>query len=213
MPAVVVEVGEKRELTGITFPNQILPENVRGINLLRTSREFVEVGIRVFLEHVEPGNVVLPAVIVVIAENPDAEIGVVENETAEIADERLNAGAQGNEIVVVGKIAQMEFAERFLQRPEFFFARRAVLRIRIHHIPLLDVEIVVIVNAEHAHGPIDRLERGLALEKIDTDREIVRPEILLAPSEKLGAVRQRSAHAAWRRKFARFELEKILGGD
>src|SRR5438105_5499716 len=210
MAAVVVEVGEKRELAGVTFPNQILPENVRGINLLRTSREFVEIRIGVFLKHVEPGDVVLPAVVVVIAENPDAEVRIVENETAEIAHERLNAGTKGNEIIVVRQIAQVEFAEGFLQRPEFFFAGRAVLRIWIHHVPLLHLEVVVIVNAEHAHGPIDRLERGLALEKIDTDREIVRPEILLAPSEKLGAVRQRSAHPAWRRKFARFELEKIL---
>ena len=93
MPAVVVEVGHETEFAGVTFPNQILPENVRDINLLVAPAELVQVGISVLLQHVEGGDVVLPAVVVVVAENARAQIGVVENETAEIAHERLNADA------------------------------------------------------------------------------------------------------------------------
>ena len=131
----------------------------------------------------------MPAVVVVVPENPDAEICVVENETAKIAHERLHADAHRNEIVIIREIAQVDFAERFLQRPEFLFARRAFLRIRIHDVVLCNVDVVVIVNAEEPQRPIDRLKCRLAFEKIDPDREIVRPEVLIAQAEKFRAVR------------------------
>ena len=71
-----------------------------------------------FSQHFEGSDVVLPAVVVVVAENADAEIGVVENEAAKIAHERLNAEARGNEIVIVRQVADVNFAERFLEREE-----------------------------------------------------------------------------------------------
>src|SRR5207244_2962061 len=193
----VIEISQKRQFVRVSLPNYILPENVGCINLLRTPAELVEIGIGVLLQHVESGDVVLPAVVVVIAENTNTEIGVVENEAAEIADERLNAGANGNEIVVVRQIAQVNFAECFLERIEFLFACGAILRIWIHHVPLFYVEVVMIVNAKHSQRPIDRLERGFAFEKIDPDRKIVRVKQLIAPSEELGAIRESRAHAAW----------------
>src|SRR3984893_4503209 len=166
MPAIVVEVSQETEFAGVTFPNQILSENVRDINLLLAPVELVEVRVSVFLQHVERGNVVLPAVVVVVAKNANAQVRVVENETAKIAHERLNAGAQGNKIVVVRQIAQMNFGERLLQRIEFLFPSRPVLRIRIHDVSLLHVDVVMIVNGEQAQRPIDWLESGPGFEKI-----------------------------------------------
>src|SRR5438128_12462865 len=107
----------------------------------------------------------------------------------------------------------MNFVERFLKRPKFFLARRALLRIRINDVVFFDVDVVVVVNAEKAQRPIDRLESGLAFEKIDPDGKIVGVEDLVAESEKLRTVRARGAHPAGRWKFARFELEEILRRD
>src|SRR5207302_9205546 len=106
MPAVVVEVANKRELTGVTFPNQILPENIGDIDLLLARIELVQVRISILLAHVERGQIVLPAVVVVVPENPDAEVGVVENETAKIAHERLYRDAHRDEVVIAGQIAK-----------------------------------------------------------------------------------------------------------
>src|ERR1700739_3223201 len=100
MPAVVVEVADKRELAGVTFPNQVLPKDVRDVNLLRSRFELVQVRIRIFLAHVEGGEIVLPTIVVVVPENADAEVRVVENETAKIANERLHADAHRYEIVI-----------------------------------------------------------------------------------------------------------------
>src|SRR6266404_3058236 len=89
MPAVVVEVADERELPGVAFPNQVLPENIRDVDLLLARVEFVEIGIRVLLAHVERGEIVLPAIVVVVPENPDAEIRIVENESAKNTKEQL----------------------------------------------------------------------------------------------------------------------------
>src|SRR5947207_9895624 len=107
----------------------------------------------------------------------------------------------------------MNFGKRFLQRPEFFFAGGTVLRIWIYDVVFLDIEVVVIVNAEQPQRPIDRLERGLSFQQIDADRKVVRPKLLFASPEKFRTVWLRRAHAARRRQFARFELKKIFGGD
>ncbi|PYI60085.1 MAG: hypothetical protein DMC59_04040, partial [Verrucomicrobia bacterium] len=89
VPAGGVEVGQEAQLAGVTFPNQILPENVGDQNLLITPAKLIEVGVGVLLEHVEGGDIVLPAVVIVIAKNARAQVGVIENEAAEIAHERL----------------------------------------------------------------------------------------------------------------------------
>src|SRR3981081_4425350 len=121
--AVVVEVADEDELAGVPFPDQILPENIGHVDLLMAAAELVQVGISVLLQHVERGDVPLPAVVVVIAENADAEIGVVENKTSEIAHEWLNADARRNEIVVAREIAEVELTESFLERIKFLFPR------------------------------------------------------------------------------------------
>src|ERR1700751_956160 len=76
---VVVEVAEERKLTRITLPDQVLTENVCDVDLLRARLEFIQVRVGVLLAHVERGEVVLPAVVVVVAENADAEVRVVED--------------------------------------------------------------------------------------------------------------------------------------
>src|ERR1700730_2795093 len=115
---VVVEVPDERELTGIPLTDQILTENVCDIDLLRARLEFIQVRVGVLLAHVERGEVVLPTVVVVIDEDPDAEVRVVEDKAPKIANERLHADAQRNEIVIVREIAEMNFGKSFLERPE-----------------------------------------------------------------------------------------------
>ena len=141
MPVGFVEVRVETELRGVALGEKILAKNIRDQDGLIARIEFVQVRIGVLLEHVEGGEIVLPAVVVVVAENAHAEIGVVENETAKIAHERLNAEARRNEIVVVREIAEMDFGERFLERKEILLSAGAVRdsdradRDRAHSLP------------------------------------------------------------------------------
>ena len=83
-------------------------------------------------------------------------------------------------------------------------------RIRIERVILLYGDVVVVRDKEEPQRPNDRLERSLAFEKVDADREIVREENLLASAEKFRAIRSRRAHTARCRKPSRLELEKIV---
>src|SRR4051794_1266502 len=118
-----VEVRVEAELRGVAFRQKILAVSVENDHTLVASVEFVEIGISVLLAHVERHHIVLPAIVVVIAEETEAEVGVVENETAKIAHERLDPEARGKEIVIVREIADVDFAERFLERLPLFGAR------------------------------------------------------------------------------------------
>ena len=169
------------------------------IDLLIATAEFIQIGVGVLLQHVEGSDVVLPAVVVVIAEHAHAEVCVVENEAAEIAYKWLNADARGNEIVIARQIAQMNFTEGLLQCEELLFASGPVLRIWIHDVSFFHVDVVVIVNTEDAERPIDWLECGFAFEKIDADGKIVCVKELVAAAKKFRAVRALCAHTARRR--------------
>ena len=107
----------------------------------------------------------------------------------------------------------MVLEERLLQREEILLPACAIAigaaRINVEPVRLLDVDVVDIVNVKEPNGPIDRLESGLAFEDVEADLEIARDKKLLAPSEKLRAVRPRSAHAARHRQTARLELGEV----
>src|SRR5213075_2344686 len=200
--------------------------------------------------HVERDEVVLPAVVVVVAEEPDAEVRIVENESAEIAHERLDPETRREEVVVVRQVAEMDFAERFLERVKIFASRRVArafeivrqrreagpesgkriaedgengyrrhgcepgsTRIGIDRVIFRHPNVVVVRHEEEPQRPDHRLERRLAFEQVDADREIVREKELLASPEKLGAVRPRRANAARDRKLARFELKEIVQSE
>src|SRR5205823_958677 len=96
VPLAAVEVRMKAELRGVALPNKILLEDICDKDLLVARVEFIQVGIGVLLAHVERDHIVLPEIVVVVAEDTEAKVRVVENEAAEIADERLNAEARGN---------------------------------------------------------------------------------------------------------------------
>ena len=74
----------------------------------------VEAAVGVLLQPVEEGQVVLVAVGRVVAEEADAEVGVAEDEAAEVADERLRAGADRDEVVVRREVAQLPLVEELL---------------------------------------------------------------------------------------------------
>ena len=78
--------------------------------------------IGVLLEPPERGQIVLEAVVVAVAEQADAELLVVEQEAAEIGLERLDADADGIEIVAVRDVAQVIVDEGFLHAEEVVVA-------------------------------------------------------------------------------------------
>src|SRR2546421_4321718 len=83
-------------------------------------------------------------------------------------------------------------------------------RIGIERVVFLYPNVILVGDEKEPQRPHHRLERGLAFKQIDRNREIVREKKLLAPPEKLRAVRARRADAARDWKLARFELEELV---
>src|SRR3546814_3310644 len=69
--------------------------------------DVVEPAVGVLFQPPESGEIILKAVVVAIAEQADAELAVVEQETAKIALERLDADADRMKVVSVAVVAEM----------------------------------------------------------------------------------------------------------
>ena len=143
-----LKVGVETQLCGVTLGEEILAKDIRDQDPLVTRIKAIEIGVSVLLEHLERGEVVLPAIINVVAEEARAEVGVVEDETAEIAYERLNPKSGRHKVIVAGEIADMQLDERFLKRHEIFASGGSVLRVRINDVSFFDIDVIVIVNRE-----------------------------------------------------------------
>src|SRR5207247_9415903 len=90
----------KAERGRIAGLDKVLTIQVGDDHTLVAALELVQLGVGIFLKHVEHDQVVLPAVVVEVPENTRTEIEVVENETAKVAVERRNAETSGDEIVI-----------------------------------------------------------------------------------------------------------------
>src|SRR2546423_12437383 len=62
--ATSIVVVMKTSLNGVAFANEVLPKNVRDVNVLMTSVETIETAVGVLLEHREVSSVELIAVVV-----------------------------------------------------------------------------------------------------------------------------------------------------
>ena len=89
MRDALVEILMKAQLRRVTGRQEILAIQVRDEHALVAGREPVQLRIGVLLAHVEDRRVVLKAIVVEVAEEARAQVHVVENKPAEIADERL----------------------------------------------------------------------------------------------------------------------------
>ena len=104
MDVGIVAVVVKAEFGGVALGEEILNVNVGDVDLLMARVESVQSAIGVFLEQVEPGGIPGDAVGVEIAEKADAGLFFGEEESAKVAGELLDSGANGNEIVVDAEV-------------------------------------------------------------------------------------------------------------
>src|SRR5262249_27374353 len=174
-----------RERERVPVGEEVLPEHVRDHDALVAALERVELAVRVLLEQLEPGGVVLPAIVPSVAEEASPEVRVVEDEPAEIRHERLDPRPERDEVVVAREGGELRLRERLLERDVVAAAALALAYVHVHEVPLLDAQVVQVGDARGLEGPGPRLERGLALEELDRNRRARRREELPALAEEL----------------------------
>ncbi len=94
---------------------KILEISIRHQDLLVATLQPVELAVGVFFEHVEAGEVPLNLIVVPVPKKATAEVGIAEDQTAEIRRERLDASPNGNEIVIRADVGDVDLAQGLLQ--------------------------------------------------------------------------------------------------
>src|SRR5207253_4150505 len=109
LAALAVDVPGDARLSGQADERKILAEDV-GVQdpvVARRLQDVVEPRIGVLLKPPDRRQIILEAVVVAIAEQADAELLVLEEETAEIEVERLDTDADGIEVETARDVADM----------------------------------------------------------------------------------------------------------
>ena len=150
-----------------SFAKKVLPVEVGHEHFLPAPLpQRIEPAVGVLLAAVEEGEVVLIAIRGVVAEEAHAGVGVAEDEAAEVAGERLRAGADGEEVVVRREVAQLALVPDLLQREKAVGAPGAAPHVGLDDGVLLDAQVVE-VGDERCFEPLrGRLERGVAFEDV-----------------------------------------------
>ncbi len=208
---ILVPCGDKfRRVAG---KEKVLQIDVCQNDLLVAALESVEAAVGVLFQELEVGGVVFDAVTVRAAEDAQAGLLVDKEEPAEISVELLNAGSGGDEIVVVAEIVQLHFHKGFLEAEMVVKAVGAVTHVRADDAKLANVEIVETDLGGDADAPIDRLERRVAVEKIEAETQSLIEEGLFPASKKTRTAGLHSTHAAGRRNSAAIEEGFRRSGD
>ena len=117
---------------------------------------------------------------------------VVEQETAEIGLERLDADADRIEIVAIRDVADVIVDEGFLQTDEIVVALGAFQRLDEEHAPLGHGDVAVVEGHGDAVFDLGRLERGLALDQRSAGDEALREDEARVLAEHVETLRARS---------------------
>ncbi len=190
--AVVVEV--KARLRRVALREKVLPEEVGDVDVLPPTVEAVEAAVGVLLQLREVGEVELVLVVPEGAEDARAEVVVGVDEAAEVRDERLDADAHGDGVVVRVHVFELHLGEGFLEGELPVGARRAAPRVDVQDALLARADVVR--DAEGGRefdGPLARLEGRVAAEHLKRELEDLIEGEHLGLAEGLGAAGSRAA--------------------
>src|ERR1039458_3175273 len=170
----VVAVVMETEFRGIALGQEILNVHVPDVDLLMARFEGVQTAVRVFLQKIEPGQVVVDPVRTQISEDADAGLLFGENKSTEIADELLNARPDGDEIKIRAHVVDLGFDKTFLEAGMGIEPVGAVANVNIDQASLAGLQEIEVEFRRKANAEIDGPKTGVAFEKIEGEAETLR---------------------------------------
>src|SRR5262249_57593542 len=118
-----------------------------------------------------------------VTEDPRAQVLVDEDESAEVADELLDAQTSGGEVVVGREVAEVVLDEELGEADVLLVARGPLAHVGVDDAALVHLQEVEVEDAGGAKLPVARLERGVALEHRERQDEVVVEEELVRVAE------------------------------
>src|SRR5262249_52601689 len=182
---------------------KILPVEVGDGNALIAPAEGIEPAVRLFLQHVKEGQVVLIAVITQIAKQACPKIGIVKNKTAEIAIEGLDTYFDRYRVIAVTQVGNMILKGAFLQRRVPARSVRTLTHINIDAAAFLEIDIIVIESRRDGQKPIRGFKGGIAMIEFKTQQEVLSKDELPIAAEETNTISVRSAYptGSWKRMY------------
>src|SRR5437867_3073143 len=227
MPARPVVVVVIAELRCITFPKGILAEKVGDEHDLVPELAAIQFTVRVFLQHVEAGGVELITIASVIAEEPDSQVNVTEDEPSEIADEGLDARANGGRIEIgtftlsaaapaqerqkSGCISQPNLGKRILEGNIAVGSRVAAAYINVDDTVFLSVEIIEVEVRRYVDSIVDWLKSRVSVTVVQRETNVLPEKELTASAEEFGAVGILTADVTRNRQTPRVDKSLAFG--
>src|SRR5215470_924004 len=147
--------------------------------------ESVQPAVGVLLQKEKVRGVVLHPVGVQVAEDAHAGLFLGKQQPAKVAAELLDAGTDGNEVVVGAEIGDLLFDERFLQSDVPVGTRCALTDIDVDDPALPRPQLIYVEGGREPDLPVDRLEAGVAVKEIEGETNRLFQRGLSAASEKL----------------------------
>ena len=157
----------ERALERVSGHGEVLDVQVRDADALVAKVRRVEAAVRVLLEHLEAGHVPLEAARSPRAEQAHARLRILEDEAAEVAEERLDAGADRDEVVARPDLPQLDLADQLLRPDVIVLAVGALRDVDVDDAALAHRQVVVLrptvarilSRPDEAGVPVEHLER------------------------------------------------------
>ena len=137
--AAAIVVVERARLNRVTLLEEILPKNIRDVNILLPPIETIQAAVRVFLQLRKISRIELITVVAERSKQSRAQVVVGKNKATKIRHERLNPNPRRNKIKILVHVRQLHFRERFFQRKLRVRAIGAAPHVDIHDAGLAGV--------------------------------------------------------------------------
>ena len=197
--AGIVAVVEETEFRGVSLGKEILDIKIADINLLVSLVEGVQAAVSVFFEEIKVSQVVVKAVGAQVAEEANSGLLLGEKESAKIAGELLDSGADGNEIEVRAQVVNLGFDKRLLHSGMRVEAVDTLRGINVHKSTLAGLQEIQVDLGCNANAEVHRTKTRVALKQVEGQQEALRGEELLAFAKEA----LRCSAARRRRRWAR----------
>src|SRR5687768_4240008 len=205
MQRAAIAVGVKAERRGVARLHEILDVNVSNVNLLISAFPLVEPAIGLLLEEVEERRVVFDTTAAQRPEYANAWRFEHRHEATEIAAEFLDAGANGDEVVIGAQVRDLHLGESFLHPDMRRQAIGPAPHIKIDDGVFGSVEEVQAEGGLDPDSPVNGTIRGVAAKKIERRSNDGYRKRLAASTIEILAVLTGGGYTTRHRHVTRFE--------
>src|SRR5262249_913686 len=182
-------------------------------DLLMAVAEGVQPAVGVFLEEEKVRRVVLNAIGVQVSKQTQTGLFGGEQQPTEVAIERLNAGPNGNEIIIGAQAGDFVLEEGVLQSSMRVRTSGALANVDVHDAAFPCPKLIEVEGRRDPDLPVHGLEAGVAVQQVKRQANGFLEQSLAALAEELAAARVLRGDATRHEQPATIERRGAAAGE